>query len=208
MSLTTSFPKIKYSAQHLTPRLGLHKILYRRVRFSSLHLNSSTSCKFKTSQIVCSATKYSKICSTICLDRMRKRGKSNESSFASSPILQFPTQKHESLRVESSSLTNVHLPIAVSLYPKSKRTCSLRVVYYVSIQFHHAILLLHRPFLKALYRGQGSGQYDPDGKDIHSRACKSSALKIAKILRIFRSAYSSVSVPTSTEIYHSLMWSF
>lgn len=61
-----------------------------------------------------------------------------------------------------------------------------------SLQYHHAIILLHRPFLKSLYRGQTSSDYDPHGRDVHSRACKKAAEKMCSILRIYRKNFTNV----------------
>ncbi|KPM41104.1 hypothetical protein AK830_g5456 [Neonectria ditissima] len=66
-------------------------------------------------------------------------------------------------------------------------------VYQLHLQYHHSIILLHRPFFKVLSRGRKFGDYDPDLKDVHSRSCKTSAVKISKILRIYKNNYTNVS---------------
>ncbi len=54
---------------------------------------------------------------------------------------------------------------------------------------------MHRTYFKILYPGQSSGEYDPNGKDIHSRSCKISATKIANIVRIYRNNFTNVGPP-------------
>lgn len=56
---------------------------------------------------------------------------------------------------------------------------------------------MHRPFFKILHRGPNNIDYDPDGKDIHSRSCKAAAIKIANILRIFKNNYTHRCFPVS-----------
>ncbi|KAM5386429.1 hypothetical protein ACJZ2D_000392 [Fusarium nematophilum] len=70
-------------------------------------------------------------------------------------------------------------------------------VYQLHLQYHHAIMLLHRPFFKVLSPGRSCVEYDPDGKDIHSRSSKASAVKISKILRIYRNNYTMRCMPIS-----------
>ncbi|KAF5026950.1 hypothetical protein F66182_980 [Fusarium sp. NRRL 66182] len=70
-------------------------------------------------------------------------------------------------------------------------------VYQLHLQYHHAIILLHRPFFKVLSRSRDSVDFDPEGKDIHSRSCKTSAAKISKIIRLYRSNYTSQCMPIS-----------
>jgi hypothetical protein len=65
---------------------------------------------------------------------------------------------------------------------------------HYSLQYHHTLLLLHRPFFQLLNPGKNSIAYDTDGRDIHSRSVKESAVKIARILQIFRKNYTLVSV--------------
>lgn len=62
-----------------------------------------------------------------------------------------------------------------------------------SLQYHTSIILLHRPFFEVLYRGPSTGEYDPDGGDIHSRSCQTSAAKISTILRIYGDNFTNVS---------------
>ena len=63
---------------------------------------------------------------------------------------------------------------------------------HFSLQYHHAILLLHRPFFQLLNPGKNSIFYDPQGRDIHSQSVKNSAVRIARILQIFRKNYTMV----------------
>ncbi|KAJ4214389.1 hypothetical protein NW759_010407 [Fusarium solani] len=70
-------------------------------------------------------------------------------------------------------------------------------VYHLHIQYHHSIILLHRPFFKVLSRGRNCVEFDPEGKDVHSKSCKASAIKIAKIVRIYRSNYTNQCQPIS-----------
>ncbi|KAH7175271.1 fungal-specific transcription factor domain-containing protein [Dactylonectria macrodidyma] len=70
-------------------------------------------------------------------------------------------------------------------------------VYQLHLQYHHAILLLHRPFFQLLYPGKNSIEYDPDGKDVHSRSCYDSAVKTSRILQICRNNFTSRYIPIS-----------
>ncbi|EXJ93637.1 hypothetical protein A1O1_02029 [Capronia coronata CBS 617.96] len=70
-------------------------------------------------------------------------------------------------------------------------------VYQMHLQYHVAIILLHRPFFRILYHSQTNGDYDPEGGDVHSQSCQASAAKIANIYRIFRENYTNRCVPIS-----------
>ncbi|KAF5690916.1 pathway-specific regulatory nit-4 [Fusarium circinatum] len=65
------------------------------------------------------------------------------------------------------------------------------------LQYHHAILLLHRPFFQLLNPGKNAIAYDPEGGDIHSKSCRESAVKMSRILQIFRKNYTIRNIPVS-----------
>lgn len=56
---------------------------------------------------------------------------------------------------------------------------------------------MHRPFFKILSRGQNTVEYDPHGREPHSRFCKIAAVKIANIFRIFKINYTDRCLPIS-----------
>ncbi|KAF2793028.1 hypothetical protein K505DRAFT_245348 [Melanomma pulvis-pyrius CBS 109.77] len=70
-------------------------------------------------------------------------------------------------------------------------------VYQLHLQYHVSIILLHRPFFRILYRGRKTGDYDPEGKEVHSQSCKVSAGKISTILRIYKKNFKNRHMPIS-----------
>ncbi|OJJ50723.1 hypothetical protein ASPZODRAFT_11578 [Penicilliopsis zonata CBS 506.65] len=70
-------------------------------------------------------------------------------------------------------------------------------VYQLHLQYHHSVILLHRPFLNPFSPSSQSIEYDPDGKDIHSRSCKAAAMKTSQILRIYMNNFTKRYFPIS-----------
>ncbi|RBR12475.1 uncharacterized protein FIESC28_08599 [Fusarium coffeatum] len=89
------------------------------------------------------------------------------------------------------------LPKSFKISPSSLQV-SPPYVYQLHLQYHHTILLLHRPFFQLLNPGKKGGiPYDPLGGDIHSKSVKDSAVRTARILQIFRKNYTNRCIPIS-----------
>ncbi|KAF5239067.1 hypothetical protein FAUST_5161 [Fusarium austroamericanum] len=110
------------------------------------------------------------------------------------------TDKEREDRVMKAHLEAVglfdRLPKSLKI-SNSSLQCSPPYVYQLHLQYHHAILLLHRPFFQLLNPGKNSIFYDPEGRDIHSQSVKNSAVRIARILQIFRKNYTMQCMPIS-----------
>ncbi|RBR17376.1 hypothetical protein FVER53590_11865 [Fusarium verticillioides] len=106
------------------------------------------------------------------------------------------TDKEREDRVMKAHLQAVglfdRLPKSLKISSSSLQ-CSPPYVYQFHLQYHHAILLLHRPFFQLLNPGKNAIAYDPEGGDIHSKSCRESAVKMARILQIFRKNYTIMS---------------
>ncbi|KAF5711727.1 Nit-4-like protein [Fusarium globosum] len=110
------------------------------------------------------------------------------------------TDKEREDRVMKAHLQAVglfdQLPKSLKISSSSLQ-CSPPYVYQFHLQYHHAILLLHRPFFQLLNPGKSTIAYDPEGGDIHSKSCRESAVKMARILQIFRKNYTMRNMPVS-----------
>ncbi|EXL96025.1 fungal-specific transcription factor domain-containing protein [Fusarium oxysporum II5] len=110
------------------------------------------------------------------------------------------TDKEREDRVMKAHLQAVglfdRLPKSLKISSSSLQ-CSPPYVYQFHLQYHHAILLLHRPFFQLLNPGKSSIAYDPEGGDIHSKSCRDSAVRMARILQIFRKNYTTRCMPVS-----------
>ncbi|KAL3588304.1 hypothetical protein FPOAC2_10457 [Fusarium poae] len=110
------------------------------------------------------------------------------------------TDKEREDRVMKAHLEAVvlfdRLPKSLKI-SNSSLQCSPPYVYQFHVQYHHTILLLHRPFFQLLNPGKNSIFYDPEGGDIHSKSVKDSAVRIARILQIFIKNYTVERVPIS-----------
>ncbi|KAF4340293.1 pathway-specific regulatory nit-4 [Fusarium beomiforme] len=110
------------------------------------------------------------------------------------------TDKEREDRVMKAHLQAVglfdRLPKSLKISSSSLQ-CSPPYVYQFHLQYHHAILLLHRPFFQLLNPGKSSIPYDPEGGDIHSKSSRESAVKMARILQIFKKNYTMRNVPVS-----------
>ncbi|KAF4500221.1 pathway-specific regulatory nit-4 [Fusarium agapanthi] len=110
------------------------------------------------------------------------------------------TDKEREDRVMKAHLQAVglfdRLPKSLKISSSSLQ-CSPPYVYQFHLQYHHAILLLHRPFFPLLNPGKSAIAYDPEGGDIHSNSCRESAVKMARILQIFRKNYTIRNIPVS-----------
>ncbi|KAF4964264.1 hypothetical protein FSARC_7818 [Fusarium sarcochroum] len=110
------------------------------------------------------------------------------------------TDKEREERVMKAHLQAValfdRLPKSLKL-SNSSLHCSPPYVYQFHLQYHHSILLLHRPFFQLLNPGKNSINYDIEGHDVHSQSCKDSAVKISKILQTFRNHFTMQCMPIS-----------
>ena len=101
----------------------------------------------------------------------------------------------KSFKISPSSL-QVSPPYVYQLQYVNRPAMLFILTCHCSLQYHHTILLLHRPFFQLLNPGKKGGiPYDPLGGDIHSKSVKDSAVRTARILQIFRKNYTNVSVP-------------
>jgi hypothetical protein len=114
-------------------------------------------------------------------------------------LVEFYDRLPKILKISTSSLKPA-LPHVYQLQYDLHRTSKSFVPQLInlpSIQFHVAMLLLHRPFARG-FRRKPSGEIDEperedDQEDIHTASCRVSAEKMANIFRIYHSNYNLVS---------------
>ena len=89
-------------------------------------------------------------------------------------------------------------PSFLKISPSSQKP-ALPHIYQLHLQYHVAMILLHRPFLKALRRDEtiAGTASTSEADDTHSRACRASADWISNIFRIYRANYTLRRIPIS-----------
>lgn len=87
-------------------------------------------------------------------------------------------------------------PSFLKISPSSQKP-ALPHIYQLHLQYHVAMILLHRPFLKALRRDEAISGNASGEDDVHSRACRASADWISNIFRIYRANYTLRRIPIS-----------
>ncbi|KAI1778441.1 hypothetical protein F4818DRAFT_406102 [Hypoxylon cercidicola] len=93
-----------------------------------------------------------------------------------------------------------NLPPFLKISPSSSQP-SVPHIYLLHLQYHTAMILLHRPFFQMIRQGVP----DTDGKAgteaMHVGACRSSAEWVSNILRIYKATYTMRHIPISAVHY-------
>ncbi|KAL2205942.1 hypothetical protein CC79DRAFT_1357941 [Sarocladium strictum] len=89
-----------------------------------------------------------------------------------------------------------NLPSCLRLSMSSLRP-TLPHCYLLHLQYHVAIILLHRPFIKVRRNAPGLSDLHPDSNFIHLNECVKSAQSISTIFKLYRRHYTLRCIPIS-----------